>query len=239
VPNILDLPMTKVNDMYVNELECYAEFRAKKAQISIKSEARKGVVIRSRLKSESMLVGINDNYLASVLYRSRSFPIWLILCVLSLLLSAGLLGSDYAWITLFMSMMFLLMFFLTKTARIVFRLADEQDYQILLKSSAVQNPDLMANFIERILMNSMDHFSGASPDAPNTETSPVKTIPAQTVSDAAHEMGELATQQNAPPPSSAQPQATDENGYEWITALSGDAYFRPVNSGAEWTLHEQ
>ena len=40
-------------------------------------------------------------------------------------------------------------------ARLSFRLADEQDYDILLASSAVNDSDLMQLFIQKILMNSL------------------------------------------------------------------------------------
>ena len=86
MPNILDLPMKKVTQLVVNDRECIGEFTAKRAKITVKSTAKSGITIQSKYKSESMLVGINDNYLASVLYRRRTFPIWIVLSVFSALI---------------------------------------------------------------------------------------------------------------------------------------------------------
>jgi hypothetical protein len=47
------------------------------------------------------------------------------------------------------------LYFYTRIARISFRLADEQDYDILLSSSAVQDSNLMQMFIQKMLMNAM------------------------------------------------------------------------------------
>ena len=78
---------------------------------------------------------------------------------LSLLLSAGS-GDDGLMITgiivLGFSIVFIGLFFYTRIARISFRLADEQDYDVLLASSAVKNSELMQKFIQKMLMNSMN-----------------------------------------------------------------------------------
>ena len=101
----------------------------------------------------------------SVTYRRRSFPNWIVLGVLSfivgltLLLSAGS-GDDGLMITgiilVGFSIVFIGLFFYTRIARISFRLSDEQDYDILLASSAVKNSELMEKFIQKMLMNSMN-----------------------------------------------------------------------------------
>ena len=54
------------------------------------------------------------------------------------------------------SIVFIGLFFYTRIARISFRLADEQDYDVLLASSAVKNSELMQKFIQKMLMNSMN-----------------------------------------------------------------------------------
>lgn len=163
--NILDIPMKKTQSLSISSTVAEVEFTARKAEISIKSELNKGIQINSRFKSEQTSIGINDNYLASVTYRRRSFPIWIVLGVfsfivgLTLLLTAGS-GDDGLMITgiilLGFSIVFIGLFFYTRIARISFRLADEQDYDVLLASSAVKNSELMQKFIQKMLMNSMN-----------------------------------------------------------------------------------
>ena len=165
MPNILDIPMKKTQSLSISNTVAQVEFTARKANITIISELNKGIQINSRFKSEQTSIGINDNYLASVTYRRRSFPIWIVLGVfsfivgLSLLLSAGS-GDDGLMITgiilLGFSIVFIGLFFYTRIARISFRLADEQDYDVLLASSAVKNSELMQKFIQKMLMNSMN-----------------------------------------------------------------------------------
>ena len=165
MPNILDIPMKKTQSLSISSTVAQVEFTARKAKISIISELNKGIQINSQFKSEQTSIGINDNYLASVTYRRRSFPIWIVLGVfsfivgLSLLLSAGS-GDDGLMITgiilLGFSIVFIGLFFYTRIARISFRLADEQDYDVLLASSAVKNSELMQKFIQKMLMNSMN-----------------------------------------------------------------------------------
>ena len=157
--------MKKTQSLSISSTVAEVEFTARKAKISIKSELNKGIQISSRFKSEQTSIGINDNYLASVTYRRRSFPIWIILGVfsfivgLTLLLSAGT-GDDGLMITgivlLGFSIVCIGLFFYTRIARISFRLADEQDYDVLLASSAVKNSELMEKFIQKMLMNSMN-----------------------------------------------------------------------------------
>lgn len=245
MPNVQDLPMTRVREMYVNEEECYAEFVGKSGQISIKSTARKGIVIRSKLDSQSMVVGINDNFLASVIYRRRTYPIYIILSVISAFVGIVYSMFDdsvgmFVFLFYFAAILLAFAYFLTRAARIAFRLTDEQDYQILLRSGAVRDNELMADFIERILMNSMNHFDEVSTSEEpfgGTTNEDLTVIPAK--EQGPNTLSDVVNRPNAPPPPHAKPQATDDNGYEWITVLSGDAYFREANSHSEWTLHEQ
>ena len=157
--------MKKTQSLTISNTVAQAEFTARKANIEIKSELNKGIQINSRYKSEQTSIGINDNYLASVTYRRRSFPIWIVLGVFSFIVGLILLlsaeaGDDGVMITgiilLGCSLVFIGLFFYTRIARISFRLADEQDYDILLASSAVNDSELMQRFIQKMLMNSMN-----------------------------------------------------------------------------------
>ena len=156
--------MKKTQSLSISSTVAEVEFTARKAKISIKSELNKGIQINSRFKSEQTSIGINDNYLASVTYRRRSFPIWIILGTFSFIVGLTLLftasSDDGLMITgivlLGFSIVSIGLFFYTRIARISFRLADEQDYDVLLASSAVKNSDLMEKFIQKMLMNSMN-----------------------------------------------------------------------------------
>jgi hypothetical protein len=163
MPNILDIPMKKTANISISSKTAHATFRARKAHIEITSELNKGVQINSRYKSEQTSIGINDNYLASVTYRKRTFPIYLILgtffSILGLVFTLFFTYDDGMLISgailLIVGIVCVTLYFYTKIARISFRLADEQDYDILLSSSAVQDSDLMQMFIQKMLMNAM------------------------------------------------------------------------------------
>ena len=163
MPNILDIPMKKTASISVSSQDAHAKFTAKKAHVEIISKLNKGIQINSRYKSEQTSIGINDNYLASVTYRKRTFPIYLIigtLCsILGLIFTLFFTYDDVMLISgailLIVGMICIALYFYTKIARISFRLADEQDYDILLSSSAVQDSNLMQIFIQKMLMNAM------------------------------------------------------------------------------------
>ena len=155
--------MKKTAVISISSQDAHAKFTAKKAHVEIISKLNKGIQINSRYKSEQTSIGINDNYLASVTYRKRTFPIYLIigtLCsILGLIFTLFFTYDDVMLISgailLIVGMICIALYFYTKIARISFRLADEQDYDILLSSSAVQDSNLMQIFIQKMLMNAM------------------------------------------------------------------------------------
>ena len=165
MPNILDIPMKKTANLSISSKTAHAIFKARKAHIEITSELNKGVQINSRYKSEQTSIGINDNYLASVTYRKRTFPIYIIFgSFLTLVGFILLVSADPGYdqgmmitgiIMLVSGLVSITLYFYTRIARISFRLADEQDYDILLSSSAVQDSNLMQMFIQKMLMNAM------------------------------------------------------------------------------------
>ena len=163
MPNILDIPMKKTAVISISSQDAHAKFTAKKAHVEIISKLNKGIQINSRYKSEQTSIGINDNYLASVTYRKRTFPIYLIIgtlfSILGLIFTLFFTYDDVMLISgailLIVGMICIALYFYTKIARISFRLADEQDYDILLSSSAVQDSNLMQIFIQKMLMNAM------------------------------------------------------------------------------------
>ena len=93
-------------------------------------------------------------------------------------------------------------------ARLSFRLADEQDYDILLASSAVNDSHLMQLFIQKILMNSLKVEGFVSDIKPNQKAQ----IQEQ-------EMSKPAPQQLVPPvfPNAQKntPQLSEDGKYQW------------------------
>jgi len=222
MPTILDIPMKKTTTLSISSNSAHAIFRAKKAHVEIASELNKGIQINSRYKSEQTSIGINDNYLASVTYRKRTFPIYmasgifLSLVGLTLFLTAET-GDDTLFIsgliTVVIGLVLVALYFYTKIARISFRLADEQDYDILLSSSAVQDSKLMQQFIEKMLMNAMkveEEIETISLEdqllTPKTELQEYQ-LPSQTVTSQPTAQQPVATQPVAQQPMATQPAA--------------------------------
>jgi len=166
MPNVLNLPMKGTAAMYISSDAAHAEFsRGFSTYIKIDSKLNRGIQINSKHKSEQTSIGINDNYLASVTYTKKVFPVYMILSIVFLGIFIFTFSID--WVNSFLSFLgvilspilsiiFIILYFTEQTARISFRLADEQDYDILLSSSAVQDSELMQKFIEKILMNAMN-----------------------------------------------------------------------------------
>ncbi|MBK30264.1 MAG: hypothetical protein CMB49_06110, partial [Euryarchaeota archaeon] len=166
MPKLLDIPMKKMVHLENRDGYVKATFNARRSHIDIESVLGRGIIIQARKGSETTSIGINDNYLASVTYVRRSFPIWIIsflfFFISGIMIAAG--GpNDVGYVIGSMSIIFslisLVMFFISMIGKISFCLADEQDYEILISSSAVQNPEIMEMFIARILMNSMGNES--------------------------------------------------------------------------------
>jgi hypothetical protein len=159
MPNVLDVPMKRTENITISEESAYAVLSARRARIEINSTMNKGIQINSSHKSEQVSIGINDYYLASVTYRKRTYPIYLIMSFIVGFFGIGSIfiggGPLEILISIFLSMVLLFIYFYTRMARLSFRLADEQDYDILLESSAVSDSQLMQLFIQKVLMNSL------------------------------------------------------------------------------------
>lgn len=168
MPNVTEAPMTNSDSMTISEETAYAKFSAPSGHVEVISTINRGIQIRSKYKSEEMTIGINDNYLASVTYRSKTFPIYIALGILFgavsfyfyLLAVMNPYSNEVAMLAGFVFTIFSIIsigsYFSSKRARLSFRLADEQDYDILLTSKAIQDSDLMQLFIQKILMNSLN-----------------------------------------------------------------------------------
>lgn len=159
MPNVLDVPMKRTENITISEESAYAVLSARRARIEINSTMNKGIQINSYHKSEQVSIGINDYYLASVTYRKRTYPIYLIMSFIVGFFGIGSIfiggGPLEIFISVFLSMVLLVIYFYTRIARLSFRLADEQDYDILLESGAVNDSQLMQLFIQKVLMNSL------------------------------------------------------------------------------------
>ena len=152
-------PMKRTENITISEESAYAVLSARRARIEINSTMNKGIQINSYHKSEQVSIGINDYYLASVTYRKRTYPIYLIMSFIVGFFGIGSIfiggGPLEIFISVFLSMVLLVIYFYTRIARLSFRLADEQDYDILLESGAVNDSQLMQLFIQKVLMNSL------------------------------------------------------------------------------------
>ena len=215
MPNVLDIPMKKTEDITISDESAYAVFTARKARIEINSTINRGIQVNSSYKSEQVSIGINDSYLASVTYKRRSYPIYIIAGVFFLLLGLLLFlgssddsGTVGLVVCVVLSLISLFLFYYTRMARLSFRLADEQDYDILLASSAVNDSDLMQLFIQKILMNSLKVEGFVSDMKPNQKASIRK-----------EGMNKNLPQQIVQPvfPSSEEntPQLSEDGQYQW------------------------
>ena len=215
MPNVLDIPMKKTEDITISDESAYAVFTARKARIEINSTINRGIQVNSSYKSEQVSIGINDSYLASVTYKRRSYPIYIIAGVFFLLVGLLLFlgssddsGTVGLVVCVVLSLISLFLFYYTRMARLSFRLADEQDYDILLASSAVNDSDLMQLFIQKILMNSLKVEGFVSDMKPNQKASIRK-----------EGMNKNLPQQIVQPvfPSSEEntPQLSEDGQYQW------------------------
>ena len=215
MPNVLDIPMKKTEDITISDESAYAVFTARKARIEINSTMNRGIQVNSSYKSEQVSIGINDSYLASVTYKRRSYPIYIIASVFFLIVGLLLFsassddsGAAGLVVCIVLSLISLALFYYTRMARLSFRLADEQDYDILLASSAVNDSHLMQLFIQKILMNSLKVEGFVSDIKPNQKAQ----IQEQ-------EMNKPAPQQLVPPvfPNVQEntPQLSEDGKYQW------------------------
>ena len=220
MPNILDIPMNRTEDITISDESAYAVFTARKAKVEINSTMNRGIQINSSYKSEHVSIGINDSYLASVTYRRRSFPIYLIVSVLFLII--GLIsvvvddGKNLLTLLICLAISFvsLFLFYYTRMARLSFRLADEQDYDVLLASSAVHDSHLMQLFIQKILMNSLKVEGFVSDVKPSDKVKMQQEEKENTPS-------QQLVQPMFPSPNETLPQLSEDgkfqwNGTEWI-----------------------
>ena len=94
MPNILDVPMKKTEDITISDESAYAVFTARKARVEINSTMNRGIQINSSYNSEKVSIGINDSYLASVTYKRRSYPIYIIASVFFLIVGLLLFSAS-------------------------------------------------------------------------------------------------------------------------------------------------
>jgi len=101
-------------------------------------------------------------------------------------------------------------------ARLSFRLADEQDYDILLESSAVSDSQLMQLFIQKVLMNSLkvegfvsDVKPSEKPIQSGFQTSTPNQMPQQQMPQP------LSPQQQMPQPLPPQQQIPQQQMYQF------------------------
>ena len=124
MPNVTEAPMTTSDNMTISEETAYAKFSAPSGYVEVISTINRGIQIRSKYKSEEMTIGINDHYLASVTYRSKTFPIFIALGILFgavsfyfyLLALTEPYNNRVAMLTLDLYLQFFLLFLLAHTS---------------------------------------------------------------------------------------------------------------------------
>ena len=104
--------------------------------------------------------------LASLTFYSNSFGLSAIslMCLFSSLILLFTVKDVeqliFAFIFAIISIIFLVLFFSSKTARLSFRLTNEQDYHILLGGSAISKHKKINKFIQKALQNSLKVMNG-------------------------------------------------------------------------------
>ena len=152
-------------------------------------------------------------------------------------------------VILFIAMfLFIGIYFYTKMARLSFRLADEQDYDILLSGGAVKDSESMQLFIQKILMNALkveDNIDGSSlsrgqiqvmGNNDHTFVPPVlqPTPPPNYPQVQVPQQGAQTTPSQQDQPVSSIVGVASGDGYEWLDH-DGIKWHRVENSGSEWT----
>ena len=167
MPNVIDIPLTDLENLEISPNKAYVKFRKNQSEIEVSSEVGKGIIIESKHKSELGSIAINDNFLASLTFYSKSFPFYLAMSLICLFSTLILLvtATDVeqliiAFIVLIISIIFIILFFTSKTARLSFRLTNEQDYHILLGGLVISKHKKINKFIQKALQNSLKVMNG-------------------------------------------------------------------------------
>ena len=184
---------------------------SKKDTVTIEAAQDNNVLITMRRKSERSCTGIDRSRFASVELSTKTNPLYVIAGVFALGWSVffWFFEGITASILTVVGILLIVAYFLTKIARLNIRVAEDVDYRILLKSSAVPDPGDMRRLVSALMMT--------SPQSGQAESNQAKLVVSQTP------VLIQATGQ----------QTVDANGVTWSTQDDGSYLFKEPGSD-EW-----
>ena len=184
---------------------------SKRDTVTIEAAQDNNVLITMRRKSERSCTGIDRSRFASVELSTKTNPLYVIAGVFALGWSVffWFFEEITASILTVVGILLIVAYFLTKIARLNIRVAEDVDYRILLKSSAVPNPGDMKRLVSALMMT--------SPSTGQAESNHARLVVSQTPV-LIHATGQ---------------QTTDENGVTWSKQDDGSYLFKESGSN-EW-----
>ena len=184
---------------------------SKKDTVTIEAAQDNNVLITMRRKSERSCTGIDRSRFASVELSTKTNPLYVIAGVFALGWSVffWFFEGITASILTVVGILLIVAYFLTKIARLNIRVAEDVDYRILLKSSAVPDPGDMRRLVSALMMT--------SPQSGQAESNQARLVVSQTP------VLIQATGQ----------QTVDANGVTWNAQDDGSYLFKEPGSD-EW-----
>ena len=157
--NISNTPLNKVEEWSCSE-DGSVNIRLSSGNrnvVAIEAKEDNNVLIMMKRNSERSCTGIDRSRFASVELSTKTNPVYLIAGALAIL------SSLYFWdwycpgwsITMMLvGATMILAYFMTKVGRLNIRVAEDVDYRILLKASAVPSPKEMKMLVSALMMAS-------------------------------------------------------------------------------------
>ena len=189
---------------------------SKKDTVTIEAARDNNVLIMMRRKSERSCTGIDRSRFASVELSTKTNPLYIIAGVFALgwAVFFWFFEGITASILTIVGVLLIAAYFLTKIARLNIRVAEDVDYRILLKSTAVPDPTDMKKLVSALMMT--------SPQTGQPQSNHAQLLVSQTP------VLIQATGQ----------QTVDENGVTWIREDDGSYLFKEPGSN-DWVPFAQ
>jgi hypothetical protein len=143
--------------------------------VAIEATEGNNVLIMMRRKSERSCTGIDRSRFASVELSTKTNPLLIVAGVFALAWSVYFFFAYFdamGLILLMIGVALCIAYFLTKVGRLNIRVAEDVDYRILLKSSAVPSPKEMKLLVSALMM--------ASPSTEQTQSDHAQLVVSQT-----------------------------------------------------------
>lgn len=219
VRTVTNNPMSKVDEWSCSDDgSVFVRLSAsKKDTVTIEAAQDNNVLITMRRKSERSCTGIDRSRFASVELSTKTNPLYVIAGAFALGWSVFfwiMIATTIASILTVVGVLLIVAYFLTKIARLNIRVAEDVDYRILLKSSAVPDPRDMKGLVSALMMT--------SPQTGQAESNHARLVVSQ-----------------APVLIQATGQQTvDANGVTWSKQDDGSYLFKEPGSD-EWVPFDQ